>query len=826
MLGEPDVHQEQRQSGPLSGLRVVDVTAGLAGAYGARLLADLGAHIIRLADTRSLARWLNPSRRIADWDPGLHRVINAGKDTLALDLQTPQGLQDIRDLLRDARLLIEDVGMLDGPNPLMPWRNLHPLNPKLTALSVSPFGASGPYASYPASDLTLWAWSGMAWTTPGIPDTPRDLPNEPPLAPTGIAIPSLIGGVVTAVSALAALLGNWKAGQGNRVEVSELEAVAALNYHPLAQYEYLRRLWARGPNIIARQPNCYIPCKDGWLVLVAMSPQHWQEFVAAMGNPEWARSEVFADGPMRAANWDALEPLILEWTMAHTGREITEELQRRGLPVYSSASLQDALSSPQVEARRFLRHTMDNQGRNIPFPGLPFILSDFPRESAAANGAARGPYPSEVAVGVAGAVGTPPPPAGASPRAKEVEASAALPLVGVRIIDFGQYIAVPFAARWLAALGADVIQVESRLNPFDYRNVPPFADGQPGLDRAAGYNVLNAGKRSVSLNLRTEQGRDLARRLALMSDVLMENYSTGLMERWGLGYRGLAEENPRLIYASVAAFGRTGPLKDYGGLHSIVNAFSGLADVTGYTGGHPRLLGSYFPDVVSAAYATLATLSALHHREVTGRGQHIDLAMTEALMTLLPGPALALATGSYRPKRNGSRHPFHAPHNVYPAKGDDQWVAVAVRTEEEWQALTKALGRDGISSDPRFQTMESRKRNESALDKAIAGWTKRRTKHEAAGALLRGGVPAAPVLDPQELANDPHLNDRGFIAPTDHPEVGARKAAGIPWRVDGEIAGRRRAAPRVNEHTQAILRDLLGLSTRVIKSLTEQGVLT
>ena len=804
--------------GPLTDLRIVDVTATLAGAYSTRLLADLGAEVLRPSGARSLHRKLHADRQVADWDPGLHHVLNDGKSPIALDLETDEGLQGLRDLLADARLLIEDVGLLDVDGTPMKWRDLHSLHPRLTVVSLSPFGASGPYASYPASDLTLWAWSGMAWTTPGIPDTPTDLPSEPPLAPTGVSVPSVIAGAVSAVSVLATLLNDGPQ-EGTRIEVSALEALVALNYHPVGQYEYLRRLGARGPNIIARQPNCYIPCKDGWIVLVAMSPQHWDGLLEAMGSPDWAQAEDFSDAPLRAANWDALSVLITEWTTARTGRKITEMLQARGLPVYWSASLKEALSSKQVAARSFLRHTTDSQGRDISFPGIPFILSDFPRSSEAEKGPVPGSSPSD----------SPAEEPEDPQRRPSPDATPHLPLRGVRVIDFGQYIAAPFSARWLAALGAEVIQVESRHNPFDYRSVPPFADDKRGLNRAAGYNILNAGKRNLSLNLKSEQGREIAKRIALQSDILIENYSTGTMERWGLGYADLSALNPRLIYTSIAAFGRTGPLKDYGGLHSIVNAFSGLADVTGYADdegdGQPRLLGSYFPDVVSATYATLGTLAALHHRDRTGRGQYVDLAMTECLMTLLLEPVLALATGGYAPRRDGSHHPYHSPHNVYPCEGNDQWVAIAVRTDDEWRALCQTLG-SHLSNDSRFATPADRKANESALDEAMTIWTRRRAKHEAAAALLRAGVPAAPVLDPRELVNDSHLGDRNAIVPVDHPEVGARRAAAIPWRINDVVAGVQRPAPLVDQHTSAILTTLLGLSAKEIAELAEAGVLT
>ncbi len=785
-------------TGPLTGTRIVDATASLAGAYGARLLADLGATVHRLRDTRGLSLRIG-GREVADWAPGLHHVINAGKESLELDVETPDGALGLRTLLASTDLVIEDVGLFDGAAAPVRWEEAVDANASLIGLSVSPFGTTGPYALRPSSDLTQWALSGLAWTSPGVPDTVTDLPNEPPLAPTGVSVPSIVAGAVTAVAVLSELrAGSVKA---HRIEVSELEALVALNYHPVAQFEYLGGLWPRGPNIIARQPNCYLPCKDGWLVLVAMSPRHWGELVEAMGSPEWAIGDAFENAPNRAANWDALEPLIIEWTSTRTGREITEELQERGLPVYWSARLGEAVNSEQVSAREFMHTVPDSEGRSISFPGLPFKLSG--------TGGVR-------------------PESKRSDRAVDsVARTASLPLAGVRVLDFGQYIAAPFAAKWLAALGADVIQVESRNNPFDYRNTPPFADGVAGMNRAAGYNVLNAGKRSVALNLRTEQAQDLARRLAETSDAVMENYSTGTMERWGLGYETLRAANPRLVYTSIAAFGRTGPLKDYGGLHSIVNAFSGLADVTGYTGGHPRILGSYFPDVVTGTYAVMATLAALRDRENTGAGQHIDLAMTECLMTLLPEPILALTRDGRNPVRDGNHHPLHAPHNIYPCDGEDRWIAISALTETHWAGLCRALGRQDWAEDARFTSAAGRKSVEQHLDAAIGEWTAARTSADAARILLAEGVPAAPVLDPSDLVSDEHLKGaRGFIAPFDHLEIGPRSAAGIPWGVDGEPVGRRGPAPLVGQFTTEVLRDRLGLSDDEIADLDSAGALT
>ncbi len=797
-------------SGPLSHLRVVDVTASLAGAYAARLLGELGADVDRVRRMRNLYVRLH-GRETPEWDPLLHRSLNANKahrSETDAETVTPESLLSALD---GQDILIEDVGLFDAAaeNPFLDWDTVHARYPSLTVVSLTPYGTDGPLGGLSPSDLATWALSGMAWTTPGLPDTPSDLPNEPPLMPTGASVPSLMAGAVSVVATLATLYAGDGIVNGTRIEIAELEAVTALNYHPVTQREYLERVWDRGPAHLARQPNCYIPCKDGWIVIVAMSARHWEQMADVMGKPEWAYTEDFSDGQSRAMNWDALSVLLTNWTVEHTGKEITEELQARNIPAYWTTSLEEVMTSDHVQARRFIRHIETAEGQSIPYTGAPFILSGYPRSEFGKPG-------SDDSQAIAPAVN------GAEHRASG--ATPRRPLQGIRVVDFGQYIAIPYSAKWLAALGADVIQVESRENPADFRNSPPFANEIPGMNRAGAFNVLNAGKRSIPINLRSEEGRDIARRLAANADVVMENFSTGLMERWGLGYNDLAPLNPRLIYTSVAAFGRSGPLKDYSGLHSIINASCGLGDVTGYAGDHRRLLGSYFPDVVSATYATMATLTALHDRRRTGRGHHVDVAMTECLMTLITEPIVARAVGSYTPIRDGSHHPLHAPHNIYPAAGEDQWVAIAARTDAEWAGLCGVI--DGLADNDRFQSGVSRKENEGALDQTIGAWTAARDKYAIADQLGAAGVSAAPVLNPHEVVEHPHPVAREFFAAVNHPEVGIRRTANVPWRIDGGYAGEQRRAPLLNEHTEAILSEVLGITTQETMSLVSIGALT
>ncbi|MCY4575454.1 MAG: CoA transferase [Chloroflexi bacterium] len=801
-------------SGPLAHLRVVDVTASLAGAYAARLLGELGADVDRVSRMRNLYVRIK-GREMTEWDPMLHRSLNANKahrSNTDADSLTPESLLAILD---GQDILIEDIGLLDGDAPFLDWDVLHTRYPHLTVVSLTPYGNDGPLANLPPSDLATWSLSGMAWTTPGPPDTTYDLPSEPPLMPTGASVPSLMAGAVSVVGTLATLYADSGSSNGaspgvtgTRIELTELEAITALNYHPVTQREYLEYVLDRGPNILARQPNCYIECKDGYIVIVAMSARHWEQFAEVMGSPEWAYTEDYDDGTKRAMNWDAVSVLMTNWTMEKTGEEITTELQARNIPAFWATSIEEVMTHEHVKERRYIRNITTQDGQQIPYTGVPFILTGYPRNEEGK------PEADDSVPVVPSTNGASTSHAGSTPS---------LPLKGIRVVDFGQYIAIPYCAKWLAALGADVIQVESRENPADFRNSPPFAAQIPGMNRAGAYNTLSMGKRAIPINLRTEEGRDVARRLCASADIVLENFSTGLMERWGLGYGDIAPLNPRVIYTSVAAFGRSGPLKDYSGLHSIINAFCGLADVTGYTDGHRRLLGSYFPDVVSATYATMATLTALHDRKRTGMGHHVDVAMTEALMTLITEPMVARAVGSYTLSRDGSHHPLHAPHNIFPAAGDDQWIAVTARTDTEWAGLCNII--DGLANDTRFATPESRKQNEAALDEIIAAWTASRDKYEMAEQLAAAGVSAAPILDPLEVVEHPHQQARGFFATIDHPEAGPRRTAKVPWKVNGEHAGELRRAPMLNEHTDAILTEILGINQEETNELVAADAL-
>ena len=399
-----------------------------------------------------------------------------------------------------------------------------------------------------------------------------------------------------------------------------------------------------------------------------------------------------------------------------------------------------------------------------------------------------------------------------------------LPLQGVRVADFGQIIAIPYTAQMLAWLGAEVILIETEQR-LTTRVWPPFAEAEPGVNRSGGFNLVNSSKMSCTLNLREPEGVELAKRIISVSDVVLENYSSGTMERMGLGYQDARAVRPDVVYLSLGAFGRTGPMKDLVGFHSVINLFSGLASVTGHKGSHPRIMGGLFPDAFSGCYCMLALLEALHHRAKTGEGKFIEVAMTEALATILPEAVMEYTLDGTEPERVGNRHQDKAPHNVFRCQGDEKWVAISVENDAQFQALARAAGSPGWAHDPRFATAEARLQNQDELEPLVQQWTSGLQVQDVVERLQGVGVPAGPVLDSAQVLSDPHMVERGFVQSPGHSEVGPRPMGAFSWGVDGGRPGVARSAPLLGEHNRQVIRDLLQVSDHDFRRLVENGVI-
>lgn len=400
-----------------------------------------------------------------------------------------------------------------------------------------------------------------------------------------------------------------------------------------------------------------------------------------------------------------------------------------------------------------------------------------------------------------------------------------LPLEGIRVLDFGQFVAIPFCTLWLGQLGAEIISVESS-SRLTARGAPPFETGQKGNRNASGYfNSLYATKKSLTLDLATKEGKRIVYDLAAVCDVVVENFATGVIEKLGFGYDVLARINPRIVMISNGAFGRTGPMKDWRGLHSTVNLFSGVADVTGYANGGPRIMGSVLPDPLSGTYAAFAILTALEHREQTGHGQYVDVAMYEAMLTLIPEAVIDLTLNGAEPRRVGNRDRQKAPHGIYPAMGEDRWLALSIADEYSWQAFCRVAGRPDLASDIRFANAPARLENVEALDAEVASWTSMHDVDAMVNELQAAGVMAGPVLRSDELLDNPQLDARGMVLSIDHPVANRHRHLGLPWTMDS-LGTRSSRAPLLGEHCREIIIGLLGRSEAEYEQLERDRILT
>ncbi len=397
---------------------------------------------------------------------------------------------------------------------------------------------------------------------------------------------------------------------------------------------------------------------------------------------------------------------------------------------------------------------------------------------------------------------------------------AVLPLSSYRVVDLGTAWAGPMAAQLLADMGAEVVKVESRARLDGLRLGRPII----GEDAAAGdlglwpelqplFHSLNRNKLSVTLNLKTPEGLRLLRELVVGSDVLMNNYSPGVLERMGLGYSDLRKLRPDIIMVSMPAVGESGPLRDILAYAPIIQSLSGLTSVVGYEEYEPLVgeLQAPWSDTVASVHAALAAVAALRHRNRTGQGQVIEVAQLEATTAMLGKPLLDFQMTGRVARPSGNYDPEFAPHGNYPCLEDDTWVAIAVRTEEEWRGFCRALGGAGWTSDPRFIDKPSRLRNVRDLDRHVAGWTRGRSSQEVTGLLQKHGVAAMPVMNIEDQFLDPHLRERQAFAEVEHPHVGVEWLYGAPWLLSDTPGSVRSAAPLLGQHNEYVFHQVLGV---------------
>lgn len=398
-------------------------------------------------------------------------------------------------------------------------------------------------------------------------------------------------------------------------------------------------------------------------------------------------------------------------------------------------------------------------------------------------------------------------------------------LEGVKVLDFCWVAIGPMTTRYLSDFGATVVRIESIHRIDTLRTATPHKDGIPGTNRSGYFANYNGGKYSMALNMAEPRARELAKDLARWADVVTENFTPGIMERWGLGYENLKEINPNVIMFSASMQGRGGPYSNQPGFGPVLTALSSHTHLTGWPDRTPTSPYGAYTDFLLPHLTISAIAAALDHRHRTGEGQHLDFSQLEGSLYFVAPAIMDYAANGRVQTRQGNRHPLYAPHNAYPCRGEDRWCAIACRSDDEWRSLCRLMGQPSVANEPRFATMEARKENEEALDTVVAGWTQDQDAFDLMHRCQKAGVPAGVVQTCEDLFNDPQLQHRGHYVFLEHKEIGRHAYDANCFHLS-ESPPTYKPAPLLGEHTDWVCREILGLSGDEIKDLTEAGVLT
>ena len=402
-----------------------------------------------------------------------------------------------------------------------------------------------------------------------------------------------------------------------------------------------------------------------------------------------------------------------------------------------------------------------------------------------------------------------------------------LPLEGIRILDFGQMWAGPHLTQWLAVMGAEVIKVEThlRLDFMRMIGIPPGFDRE-NFNAGTAFASLNYGKKSITLNMNEPRAQELAKSLVKISDVVTENYGGAILERWGLGWETLKKLKPDIIYYAGSGYGRSGPARSRPSYAEIVEAYDGSTYLNGYPGGGPATVGvTPWTDATQAMHGALAIMAALFHRDRTDEGQYIDAAMVEASANFLGEMVMGYTINGALGERLGNRDKVMAPHGCYRCKGNDEWAAIAVGSQAEWEAFIKAIGSPSWAKKADFKDEQSRRQNQDELDKLIEEWTRQHSQYEVMEILQKAGVAAGASLNIKDLVSDPQLKARQFFIEAEHPVLGNITLAGLPWRAESSKKGNYSYPPLLGEHNDYVFGELLGLSGKEIAKLKEAKVI-
>ncbi|MCK9520762.1 MAG: CoA transferase [Dehalococcoidia bacterium] len=783
--------------GALSDVVVLELATGVAGPYCGKLLADLGAQVIKVEPPGGDP--LRGEYPLVDGESAFFNWLNGNK----LGVELPYDDRRIIALATKADIIIHDQA---GPFGDTLDAQLREANIHAVVLSVSPYGRSGDRANGKTSALTEYATSGFHYIAGD--------PAREPLALPGYQV-EFHAGVHAGIAALAGLRHSRETGEGQLVEVSHQEAT-------LSDHAWLTTIWTHQGKVQSRTGSLYAKCADGYVYLFNLVP--YPNLFLLMERFDLLEDEEL----LRPLVWmerflDVVFPAFAEWAATRTKREIYHAAQELRVAISPVNTMEDIANSDQLGEREWFEE-VEVAGQRFKAPGFPYKLTKTPASNRTRapklgqdNEAVFGPHfewaNSEVERTLVHEVDT-----GATPAPRG-------PLNGIRVIEVTANWAGPIAGRHLADLGAEVIKIELASKPATRALIHVADDLWPEHWHRSGYfNKLNRNKKGVCLDLSKPAGKEVFLALVQGADIVLENNAARVMGQLGLAYDALRETNPRIVMCSMSGFGATGPERHYSAYGSNIETISGLASLLGYGPGEYFGTGSFYADPATGNHGVVAMLAALHARRRTDEGQWIDMALLEAVAPFFSQQFLEYTVEGRVPEPIANRHRVHAPQNVYSTVGRDCWLALTVRDEAEWAGLCQVIGREDLANDPGLQSAEGRRARQDEIDDAIRAWAAHLDHLAASEALQAAGVPAAPVMPNWEIFSDNHLNARDFFVRQRHLKAGTHWFPGFAWRFSRTPTTIERAAPLFGEHNHDVFAGVLGMSPEEIEKLYSTGV--
>jgi crotonobetainyl-CoA:carnitine CoA-transferase CaiB-like acyl-CoA transferase len=768
---------------PLDGIRVLDL-AGPLGSYCARLLADAGADVVKVEPPEGDPLRHRPpfAGDRADPEGSLSfAYYHANKRGVVLDYRRPEAAATLADLGANADVIVltpttrEPVAGFDTATGELAWAG-----PDSVVCSITPFGLTGPYRTWRATQLTSHAMSGLMYV--------QGPPEGPPVVVPGQQLYDFTG-THAAIAVLTALRARPHAG-GQLIDMSAHEVMTGSCFD-LYSYTNAARIGRRRQRSAQYSGGGSWPCRDGVVEFTASTDKHWFALMELLGHPAELSDPTWAHPVVRHPYEDKIIEVMRPLIAAMSREEFFIRGQQLGLPCNVINTVGDFVDDEQPRSRGFfVRRPLAGIGE-FDLPGEPFrcterVLDQYRRPA---------PRLGETdAAEVARQWRDPAPPAPVPG-----------PLSGIRAISFGTAIAGALSGTALADLGADVIKIESPSRPDNLRRLwapeDPVVHEPSGADTSPMFANFNRTTRSVALDMKEPSSVALFLRLAAAADVIVENYAPGVMQRWGLGYEQIAAVNPRIVMLSLSGFGHSGPRSAYLAYGSTVCSFVGLTDAWRYQA------GVHF-DYMSEAHGVFGVLAALAARDRTGRGTHVDLAEVETAAAVMGPMMLDYVINGRRSVVPGNRVPGAFLSEVVRCRGEDSWLAVEAENAADWQRLAQFLKRGDLAE----VTLPPDEGARAALTGALAAWAAELTAQQAMRMLQRAGLAAGAVQDSEDVVRDPQHRERHFLLEMDHPDLGVAEYAAPPHRLAATPPAVRRPTPRLGEHTVEVLGEWLGMT--------------